>query len=133
MNKQKCDSGTKKECREIWREERRPYTDQECWNQPLTLCEQVWVNSGNGQKDWVDDPSTCRTQNQVDSIILKNIIFDLTKQFFFLLRKNVEQSQSTEQKKSETNNVRMCPGKNAETFQRKNAIGSPNRFVKLFK
>ena len=66
VNKQKCESGTKKECREIWREEQRPYTDQECWNQPITLCEQIWVNSGyGGEEDWVDDPSTCQTHNQV--------------------------------------------------------------------
>lgn len=32
---QKCDSGTEEKCEDVWREETQPYTDQECWDEPI--------------------------------------------------------------------------------------------------
>ena len=76
VNRQKCETVTKQECKQVWKEINQPYSDQECWDEPVqhTPCERVWVESGYNQKNWVEDPD-CRRQNQVQLHLLEHTYY----------------------------------------------------------
>ena len=67
--RQKCDSGVKKECQDVWKNEQKPYSDQECTNQPQRVCEGVWVENAYNDKSWQEDPTRCQTFSQVNNYI----------------------------------------------------------------
>jgi hypothetical protein len=64
-NIQKCTPGYRQQCRDVWREEKQPYTDQECWNEPQRICKHVWVEDGYNNKIW---KKRCINQNQVSTL-----------------------------------------------------------------
>ena len=75
MFRQKCDSGVKKECQDVWKNEQKPYSDQECTNQPQRVCEGVWVENAYNDKSWQEDPTRCQTFSQVNNYIFLQFRF----------------------------------------------------------
>ena len=59
--KPKCETRYRKKCVSNSRDIEEPYDTEECNSKEVEICDKIWIDKGNGVKEWADDPDTCQT------------------------------------------------------------------------